>query len=405
MRQNYLIMGCARSGLATAKFLANKGEQVILTDSKEESKIIESFPQVLELQKNSNIKLIFGQQPDLKVLDEVKEIIMSPGVPLNLPILGKAREKKISIISEIELAYRYSKAPIIAITGTNGKTTTTTLVGEIFKNSGRKTFVVGNIGDPIINYIEEISIKRGIKSINIPTTLLGAVDAAVGGKTGINFNGLKNEIGAFAPAETVLIDSEFFKTLDHPNFLSGYAEMIKHGLISNEQVWLNLLSFDTHQINYDILKELVVESVAVKEKIVEQDPFEKNIRKALNLGHTIGHAFESLSYSINKPVQHGYAVAWGTICELYLSYKKCGFPKDKLWQTLVFIRENYGLFPFSCDDYETLYELMKHDKKNESAERINFTLLEGIGKLALNQTATKDEIFESIDFLRESLGE
>ncbi len=155
MRQNYLIMGCARSGLATAKFLANKGEQVILTDSKEESKIIESFPQVLELQKNSNIKLIFGQQPDLKVLDEVKEIIMSPGVPLNLPILGKAREKKISIISEIELAYRYSKAPIIAITGTNGKTTTTTLVGEIFKNSGRKTFVVGNIGDPIINYIEE----------------------------------------------------------------------------------------------------------------------------------------------------------------------------------------------------------------------------------------------------------
>ncbi|WP_303865004.1 UDP-N-acetylmuramoyl-L-alanine--D-glutamate ligase [Alkalibaculum bacchi] len=155
MRQNYLIMGCARSGLATAKFLANKGEHVILTDSKEESKIIESFPLVLELQKNSNIKLIFGQQPDLKVLDEVKEIIMSPGVPLNLPILEKAREEKIKIISEIELAYRYSKAPIIAITGTNGKTTTTTLVGEIFKNSGRKTFVVGNIGDPIINYIEE----------------------------------------------------------------------------------------------------------------------------------------------------------------------------------------------------------------------------------------------------------
>ena len=134
MRQNYLIMGCARSGLATAKFLANKGEHVILTDSKEESKIIESFPLVLELQKNPNIKLIFGQQPDLKVLDEVKEIIMSPGVPLNLPILEKAREEKIKIISEIELAYRYSKAPIIAITGTNGKTTTTTLVGEIFKN-------------------------------------------------------------------------------------------------------------------------------------------------------------------------------------------------------------------------------------------------------------------------------
>lgn len=155
MKQNYLIIGCARSGIATAKFLVNKGEHVILTDSKEESRIIESFPQVLELQKNPNIKLIFGQQPDISIVDEVKEIVMSPGVPLNLPILEKAREKKIKIISEIELAYRYSKAPIIALTGTNGKTTTTTLVGEIFKNSGRKTFVVGNIGDPIINYIEE----------------------------------------------------------------------------------------------------------------------------------------------------------------------------------------------------------------------------------------------------------
>lgn len=248
------------------------------------------------------------------------------------------------------------------------------------------------------------TFKRGIKSVNIPTTLLGAVDAAVGGKTGINFDGLKNEVGAFASAEAVLIDSEFFKTLDHANFISGYAEMIKHGLISSESVWAKLLTFDTNNIDYTILKELVVESVAVKENIVEQDPFEKNIRKALNLGHTIGHAFESLSYTMGKPIQHGFAVAWGTICELYLSHKKCGFPKDKLRHTLIFVRENYGLFPFSCDEYEALYELMKHDKKNESAERINFTLLEDIGELSLNQTATKDEIFESIDFLRESLG-
>lgn len=248
------------------------------------------------------------------------------------------------------------------------------------------------------------SFKRGIKCVNIPTTLLGAVDAAVGGKTGINFNGLKNEIGAFAPAETVLIDSEFFKSLDHSNFLSGYAEMLKHGLISNTKVWSKLLSFDTNNIDYNSLKELVVESVEVKEKIVEQDPFEKNIRKALNLGHTIGHAFESLSYTIGKPMQHGYAVAWGTICELYLSHKKCGFPKNELWQTLSFVKENYGSFYFTCDDYEALYELMTHDKKNESVDRINFTLLENIGELALNQTASKEDIFESIDFLRESIG-
>jgi len=275
------------------------------------------------------------------------------------------------------------------------------------ENGATRNSILINLGGGMVTDIggfAAASFKRGIKSINIPTTLLGAVDAAVGGKTGINFIGLKNEIGAFAPAETVLIDSVFFKSLDKANFLSGYAEMLKHGLISNDNTWSKLLQFDTSNVDYELLRELVVESVLVKENIVEQDPFEKGIRKALNLGHTIGHAFESLSYTMGKPMQHGYAVAWGIICELYLSRVKCGFPKDKLWQTLSFIKENYGLFYFGCDEYEDLYKLMTHDKKNESADRINFTLLEDVGKLALNQTATKEEIFESIDFLRESVG-
>lgn len=247
------------------------------------------------------------------------------------------------------------------------------------------------------------SFKRGIKCINIPTTLLGAVDAAVGGKTGINFNGLKNEIGAFAPAETVLIDSAFFRSLDHSNFLSGYAEMIKHGLIDSDMEWISTITFDTEDIDYEKLGQMVVDSVAVKERIVEIDPFEKGIRKALNLGHTIGHAFESLSYEINKPVQHGYAVAWGIICELYLSMRLNGFPKDKLYKTVYFIRDNYDGFPFSCDHYEQLYGYMKHDKKNES-DTINFTFLSDVGKIEINQTASKEDIFDSIDFLRESVG-
>ena len=247
------------------------------------------------------------------------------------------------------------------------------------------------------------TFKRGIKFINIPTTLLGAVDAAVGGKTGINFTGLKNEIGAFAPAETVLIDSVFFKSLDHQNLLSGYAEMIKHGLIDSDKVWTDTISFDTQSIDYDKLRELTVESVAVKERIVEEDPYEHGIRKALNLGHTIGHAFESLSYEINKPIQHGYAVAWGIICELYLSLKICNFPQDKLRKTVHFIKENYHGFLYDCDQYERLYEYMKHDKKNES-DTINFTLLSNVGEIEINQTASKEDIFESIDFLRESVG-
>ncbi len=248
------------------------------------------------------------------------------------------------------------------------------------------------------------SFKRGIKCINVPTTLLGAVDAAVGGKTGINFNGLKNEIGAFAPAECVLIDSVFFKSLDHKNILSGYAEILKHSLIDTDKEWAKVISFDTFTIDYEALKEIVVKSVSIKEKIVEQDPYEKNIRKALNLGHTIGHAFESLSYTIGTPIQHGYAVAWGTICELYLSVKLCGFPQDKLLQTLQFVKENYGTFYFSCKEYDRLYELMKHDKKNESADRINFTLLKNIGEIQLDCTASKKDILESIDFLRENIG-
>jgi len=247
------------------------------------------------------------------------------------------------------------------------------------------------------------TFKRGIKCINIPTTLLGAVDAAVGGKTGINFNGLKNEIGAFAPAETVLIDSEFFKSLDHPNFLSGYAEMVKHGLIDSDKEWLATITFDTYNIDYEKLKQLVVDSVTVKERIVEIDPFEKGIRKALNLGHTIGHAFESLSYEVGNPIQHGYAVAWGIICELYLSHKFCNFPKEKLYKTVYFVKDNYEGFFFDCDHYERLYEYMKHDKKNES-DTINFTFLSDVGKIEIDQTASKEDIFDSIDFLRESVG-
>lgn len=247
------------------------------------------------------------------------------------------------------------------------------------------------------------SFKRGIKCINIPTTLLGAVDAAVGGKTGINFNGLKNEIGAFAPAETVLIDSAFFKSLDAQNLLSGYAEMIKHGLIDSDETWKDVISFDMEEVDFERLKQLVVNSVLVKERIVEVDPLERGIRKALNLGHTIGHAFESLSYDINRPIQHGYAVAWGLICELYLSLKYCGFPKEKLYKTVYFIRDNYEGFFYDCNHYDRLYEYMKHDKKNES-DMINFTFLSDVGKIEINRTATKEDIYDSIDFLRESVG-
>ena len=243
------------------------------------------------------------------------------------------------------------------------------------------------------------TFKRGINYINIPTTLLAMVDASVGGKTGINFGGLKNEIGVFNNASTVILDTQFLKTLDRENILSGYAEMLKHGLISNTEMWAELLNFDVEQPDLALLGEMVGRSVAVKERIVTEDPTEQGIRKALNLGHTVGHAFESFALQ-RKPVLHGYAVAWGLICELYLSAIKMGFPTDKMHQTVRFIQEHYGKFSITCDDYPTLLELMTHDKKNVSGI-INFTLLGGIGDIRINQTATKEEICEALDFYRE----
>lgn len=247
------------------------------------------------------------------------------------------------------------------------------------------------------------TFKRGIAYINIPTTLLAMVDASVGGKTGINFNGLKNEIGVFAPAASVLLETEFLRSLDAPNFFSGYAEMLKHGLISTPGHLAEILSFDTENINYATLKTMVDRSVRVKENIVEQDPKEQGIRKALNLGHTVGHAFESLALAENRPVLHGYAVAWGIVCELYLSHIKVGFPKERMRQTIRFIKENYGAFAFSCKQYDRLYELMQHDKKN-TAGIINFSLLKEVGDICLNQTADKETIFEVLDFYRECMG-
>ncbi len=246
------------------------------------------------------------------------------------------------------------------------------------------------------------TFKRGIDFINIPTTLLAMVDASVGGKTGINFNGLKNEIGVFNNSKAVIIDTRFLKTLDLMNIKSGYAEMLKHGLISDRSMWASLINFDLENPDLAVLQDMVAASIAVKEKVVESDPHENGIRKALNFGHTLGHAFESLALSRQKPILHGYAVAYGIIGELYLSATKKSFPTAKMRQTVSFIRDHYGKLDIECSDYDSIIELMTHDKKNDSG-KINFTLLSDIGEICINQTATNDEIAEMLDFYRESI--
>ena len=273
---------------------------------------------------------------------------------------------------------------------------------ELGKGGATRHTLLINIGGGMVTDLGGFAastFKRGINYINIPTTLLSMVDASVGGKTGINFRGLKNEIGVFNNAASVILDTQFLRTLDQENILSGYAEMLKHGLISNEKMWAELVNYELRIKNLESLQRMVAESVAVKQRIVTEDPTEQGIRKALNLGHTAGHAFESFALR-KQPILHGYAVAYGLICELYLSAVKTAFPSDKMHQTVSFIKAHYGKMTITCDDYPTLLELMTHDKKN-TAGIINFTLLGGIGDIRINQTATKEEIYEALDFYRE----
>lgn len=265
----------------------------------------------------------------------------------------------------------------------------------------RKSLLI-NIGGGMLTDLAGFAastFKRGIHFLNIPTTLLSQVDASVGGKTGINFNGLKNEIGTFQEPEAVIVNTGFLKTIDTENFKSGFAEMIKHGLIHNPSHLEDLKNFDLQNIDYDVLQQLINDSVDVKIWFVSNDPTEKDIRKALNFGHTVGHAFESFAMEKGTPVHHGFAVAYGVIAELYLSVKKCGFPETECKSLSAWLKEIYGKFEIGEESFERLYKLMTHDKKNESG-RINFTLLPETGKIAIDQHCEKELIMEALKYYR-----
>lgn len=276
-------------------------------------------------------------------------------------------------------------------------------VWEVLSKEGadRKSLLI-NIGGGMLTDLGGFaasSFKRGINFVNIPTTLLAQVDASLGGKTGINFNGLKNEIGVFNEPDKVIINTNFLKTIDKENFFSGYAEMIKHGMIKSAEHLQELQEYDLENINYEILQDIIAHSVAIKDWHVQNDLTEKNIRKALNFGHTVGHAIESFALYENRPVLHGFAVVYGMIAELYLSAKKCGFDKSKLQSIATWLLKRYGKFEIEKGDYEKLYELMTHDKKNEG-NRINFTLISEIGQVEINQNCSKELVFKALDYYK-----
>lgn len=271
------------------------------------------------------------------------------------------------------------------------------------RGATRHTLLI-NLGGGVITDIGAFAastFKRGITFINMPTTLLAAVDAAIGGKTGINFNGLKNEIGTFREADCVIISTTFFNTLPPEEIKSGYAEMLKHAMISDAAAFDDLIRQNVETLDPDKLLKLVEESTRIKKNIVEKDPFEKNLRKALNFGHTVGHAFESLAMERNAPIPHGYAVAYGMVVETILSVIKKRFPAPVMEKLSSYVFDNYRAFSFKGSDYDKLVEIMKHDKKNTRHGSINFTLLKNPGDIAIDCNVTDEELHAALDIYRE----
>jgi 3-dehydroquinate synthase len=237
--------------------------------------------------------------------------------------------------------------------------------------------------------------KRGIRFIQVPTTLLSQVDASIGGKLGIDFHHYKNHIGVFKDPEAVFIFTSFFDTLPKAELRSGFAEILKHCLIADKTMWNKIKDHDLENQN---LLELVTHSIDVKSKIVEEDPFEKNIRKALNFGHTIGHAVESFFLDLpGKKLLHGEAIAIGMICESWVGNQQNLLTKADLKEIENFILTIYPKINISESTFDTIVEHTLQDKKNKS-NKVLAALLDGIGKIKLNVELTADSIKDSLRY-------
>jgi len=265
-------------------------------------------------------------------------------------------------------------------------------------NADRGSLLI-NLGGGVITDLGGFvagTFKRGIRFINIPTSLLAQVDASVGGKVGINIDGLKNEVGLFTNPDRVFIDPEFLGTLPRKHLLSGFSEMIKHGLICDKDYWDRLKEVSFFEMeNFDVS---ILQSIRIKNEIVSSDPFESGRRKILNFGHTIGHAIESYSFESDaKALLHGEAVAMGMVCESFISHKLGMLSEAELQDITGFIFSHYT--PVFLDQlvFHRLIELMKHDKKNRGGE-IKMSLIEGIGNAVIDKPVKADLIIDSLNY-------
>lgn len=271
---------------------------------------------------------------------------------------------------------------------------------------GTKRSVLVNVGGGMITDLggfAAATFKRGIRYFNMPTTLLGALDASVGGKTGIDFQGYKNLIGAFYNPTGTYFPEDCLETLPEDELLSGYGELIKTGfLISEEKLDAIYIAGENLRLNREI-SGLIADSVEFKLNVVREDPFDRGVRKILNFGHTAGHAFESLMLRKGRPVAHGIAVAHGILVALIISVLLTKLEPEVMNRYIGVLKERFPRIYFDCDDYEELLSLMREDKKNEG-DQINFTLLEGIGKASYNCEVDRTEVESALDIYRSYMG-
>lgn len=266
-------------------------------------------------------------------------------------------------------------------------------------DADRKSLMI-NIGGGVITDLGGFvacTFKRGIAYVNVPTTLLSMVDASVGGKTGVDLGHLKNQIGVISDPDLVLIDTAFLSTLPADQMRSGLAEMLKHGLISDEAYWNKFL--DLSALNLSDLDGLIHQSVIIKKNVVEIDPFEDGLRKTLNFGHTLGHAIESyfLSNPDKKTLLHGEAIVIGMILALYISSELANFPRETTNSIKELFISHYGKVTINKEEYAPIMELLKYDKKNNHGN-INFVLLESIGNPKIDCKVDNNIIIDAFEF-------
>lgn len=274
---------------------------------------------------------------------------------------------------------------------------------DMFKlNLGRNTLLV-NLGGGMVSDLGGFvasTYKRGIDFLNIPTTLLSMVDATVGGKTGIDFNNIKNGLGLFSNPQQVVIYPGFLKTLPETECLSGFAEMLKHGLLADENHLYALMESGQKPLVNDTAT--LQRSVQIKLEVVQQDPFEKGLRKVLNLGHTVGHALESYCLAQHKPIPHGHAVALGLVAELWLSVETCGFPQEKAEAVNKYLVALYGHTLNIDIAIDNLASFAINDKKNRK-KSLNFSLLKDVGQPVYDVEVSPELFTRAVEHLKQQL--